>query len=123
MLAFDLHGCCVCVCESLITLPVCSYFTYCFYFLHEGFYFFYLFISLDAFLRLQVGKSLTALLVPNQQRLSAVLLPLYSSSLLWPAFTQAGRSHSQPSLQSLRLRESAGSLCRVQSKCMRARLS
>lgn len=102
----------LCLRVCVITPPVCSYFTYCSYFLHEEFFVFFVFFSrcIPQASGWQVSNSAPC---AEPQRLSAVLPPLYSAGLLWPGFTGTGRSHSQLSLQSLRLRESAGSLCKV----------
>lgn len=114
------------VCD-LSACSVCSDFTYCSYFLCEGLFFF-----LGAFLGplgWQVSHSAPC---AEPQRLSAVPACVHRRCrrcYIPPAcFGLRSQEHgtvtaSQPSLQSVRLRESAGSLCRVQSKCVRARHS
>lgn len=73
-----------------------------------------------AFLGPQVGKSLAFASRAEPQRLSACMcareLPLYSSSLFWPVFTRAQRSHTASTRSSVCLRESAG----VLSACVRS---
>lgn len=87
------------VCD-LSACSVCSDFTHCSYFLCEGFFFFSVHSSGLRLASLsQRSLCRTPATVCRAGMCSPPLPPLfYSSSLLWPAFTGARHSHSQPAL-------------------------